>query len=119
MNKMTNEDKRKIVEFVGLCWHEGKFEKHRIDEEILVCSKCGKKTRCLFIQLDPLSPADMYGKIWVAFKEMGELYEHFCSEIYSKGHKLDSWWDYDLLTSAPDLAQALLEYINSKEKKDA
>ena len=63
-------------------------------------------------QLNPLSPSDMYGKIWVAFREMEEDYHYFIDYLWAKSSAFEVW---DTLTSAPDLASAMKEYFKSKE----
>ena len=115
---MDEKDKRKIVEFVGLEW---------IDYES--CDRtCGGICHiCDTPQLDPLDPADLYGKIWPAFEEKVEF---FARQVDEHGYDIDienrtptSLRDLALvdrigrlLTSPPNLAQALLEYIEGKEK---
>ena len=131
---MNEKEKRKIVEFVGLEWHELKETypyNHQTVSIFQICV-CGwvmpdhtfsaTDAETLYTahlqdkQLDPLDPADMYGKIWPAFTNMKEesFGQHFITDILIKGKEIDV---YDLvqgvylLTSPPNLAQALLEYI--------
>ena len=103
---MKDEEKRELVEAVGLCWHC--WAPNRED---VFCDKCGEESKEKF-QLDPLSPADMYGKIWVAFNEQNpEDGYRFLERLF----KTQGWLSYaHTLTSAPDLAKAMFEYFRSK-----
>lgn len=89
---MDNEGKRKIVEYVGL----------------IQCD-CNKRNCNPYHYLDPTKPADME-KIWKAFR---------VSPQYDGFRRVVEGWStcdiMDVLTSAPDLAEALLEYIEQKE----
>lgn len=113
---MTNEDKRKLVEFVGLKWHQ---------QTGLNSCACGREDLCmeshmyftttLHHNLDPLDPADMYGKIWVAFRKMGDDYDFETFLLVHHGSTIAIV--LPILTSAPDLSQAMLEYIKEKENE--
>lgn len=103
---MTDEDKQYLVEKVGLKWHEPEGVCDRTCGGI--CHICDTP---ISPNLDPLDPADMYGKTWVAFKEKGEFYIW----LIKKSRGKTTWWAWDILTSPPDLAQAMLEYFKEKE----
>lgn len=133
---MTNDEKRLIVESVGLCWHE--VQETTIPSEIIgqpesfICS-CGKtlnspstmEMHIVIRQLDPLDLADMYGKIWPAFRKMEGECRKFLDwlnpEVGAGGYHNFNHCIIDVgYLEAPDLAQALLEYSTErKEKKDA
>ena len=108
---MNDKDKRLIVEKVGLCWHEWGEKPHKDDFK---CSKC-KENVCE--QLDPLDPADMYGKIIPAFKKDWQNMDNLLG-----WSGFDGWGVCEIaptLTSAPDLAESILEYFTEKEKNDS
>jgi hypothetical protein len=122
---MKDSDKRLIVEFVGLEWHE--TQKTTIPSEVIgqpenfICS-CGFCVTWQYFevhikenQLDPLSPADMYGKIWPAFEEDSDKYYEFLDwlGVVTKG-TLSQASLVNLVTSPELLAQALLEYVKEK-----
>ena len=112
---MTDKDKKFLIESVGLDWHE------RILTKPYTCF-CGEETSAVGIhiennQLDPLDPADMYGKIWVAFRGQKQGNQS-CFADFLKKRVRYSWGvasTLNLATSASDLAEAMLEYM--KEKK--
>ena len=119
---MKDSDKRLIVEKVGLCWHEwGETPKNILLWECIKCSETVKWNGQY--QLDPLDPADMYGKIWVAFVKMEAKCRKFLDwlnpEMGAGGYLMfkDCQVDVQYL-NASDLAQAMLEYFNEKEGKD-
>jgi hypothetical protein len=108
---MNNTDKRKLVEYVGLCWHEwhrdtevdGKI--HR--EQFPKCLKC----QALWgNQLDPTNPSDM-AKIWKAFKEIDGILLKFEDWMFDKYFNFDGDKLFDILTDTSKSANALLEYI--------
>jgi hypothetical protein len=116
---MTDQDKRKIVEGVGLEWHEivEVYKGIGVNDSTYVCC-CGYKTTSITArdfhiptQLDPLDPGDMYGKIWPAFMHGYDFLDKLFQRegIYGLSH---------ILTSPPDLAKSLLDYFNSKEEKE-
>ena len=117
---MTPEDQRYIVEKVGECWHEiGKKWNDPKGHFMHNCS-CGKELFAGAVpehlvdnQLDPDSPLDMYGKIWKAFRKKYYLdFKHWL--IFRYGEHINRKY-FDILTSAPDLAKAMLTYFKEKE----
>ena len=104
---MTDKDKKYLIKKAGLCWHEMGLTPKTWWE----CTKCGSAK--VGNNLDPLDPADMYGKIWVAFANWHLMgFEQYMVDKY--GNRFTYY--FRTLTSAPDLAQAMLEYFKEKEK---
>ena len=113
---MTNSDKRYLVEKAELYW----CEKIQEDDGWYKCS-CGmwstKGNFHLHIakQLDPLDPADMYGKIIPAIKDLTDhTWEGF---VVFLNHRITGWSIEDILTSSSKLTQVMLEYFKEKENE--
>lgn len=114
--QMTNEQKRKVVESVGLEWHS------RVDVGECSCGwvSGGKlasvEDHIAYMNLDPTDPTDMYGKIIPAFIKDVDMFWGFVVYLMTNtpgGLKAS----FILHTSTPDLADALLEYFEGKEKQ--
>lgn len=117
-----NQDKaRYVIKKVGLCWHEYKKIKG-----LFIC-KCGKPYNPPKIgasdtnQLDPSTPAGMYGEggVWKAFKTNENIngLQDFLLErgvVQSGCYPTISEFMH-LFASPPDLFNALYEYFKSKE----
>ena len=111
--------KRKIVNYVNLCWHEFKPE----TEGIMICVNCitTYDANDLPNQLDPTTPENMYGKIWPAFVE-----QHGYADFIKWVHRVNNLDDlitvgniaiFGLMT-AERLANLLLDFIAFIEQKE-
>lgn len=117
---MKEEDKRLIVEFCGLKWHkQDSSDSCTCGYEVQGWGKVPDMASHFVgnLNLDPLSPADMYGKIWPAFEDKEKfLQSHAIWRDVGGGGWIFPIETILMFMEAPDLANALLDFI--KEKKD-
>lgn len=119
---MTDSDKRKIIESVGLEWHR------RIGSNLCSCGfepegfarELDMIRHMMNVELDPLDPADM-AKIWAAFEDKDEFYDWLiCGEHRNKTtpqefERFAGGRFADTLTDTKKRAAAMLEYFKEKE----